>query len=94
MIQTGRSATRSGLLHSHHSVLKQIKLFGSDSQELEANTCRYTPFPSIPVCVKRFYPHTTTVLHNMLCIHTDSIPTQQDYLPRAKALGNEDFLHR
>ena len=51
MIQTRRSATGSGLLHPHHSALKQIKPFSSDSQALEASTCRYTPFCSIPFCV-------------------------------------------
>ena len=50
MIQTQRSATASGLLHPHHSVLKQIKPFSSDSQALEASTCRYTPFCSVPFC--------------------------------------------
>ena len=51
MIQMRRSAPGSGLLHPHHSVLKQIKPCGSDSQALEASTCRYTPFCSVPFCV-------------------------------------------
>ena len=51
MIQTRRSATGSGLLHPHHSVLKQIKPFSSDSQVLEASTCCYTPFCSVPFCI-------------------------------------------
>ena len=44
IIQTRRSATGFGLVHPHHSVLKQLKPFSSDSQALEASTCRYTPF--------------------------------------------------
>ena len=51
MIPTRRSATGSGLLHPHNSVLKQIKPFSRDSQALEASTCRYTPFCSVPFCV-------------------------------------------
>ena len=51
MIQSRRSATGSGLLHPHHSVLKQIKPFSRDSQALEASTCCYTPFCSVPFCV-------------------------------------------
>ena len=51
MIQTRRSGISSGVLHPHHSVLKQIKLFGSDSQALEASTCCCTPFYSVPFCV-------------------------------------------
>ena len=39
MIQTRRSGISSRLLHPHHSILKQMKLFGSDSQALEASTC-------------------------------------------------------
>ena len=50
IIQTRRSATGSGLLHLHHSVFKQIKPFNRDSQALEASTCRYTPFCSVPFC--------------------------------------------
>ena len=50
MIPTRRSATGSGLLHPHHSVLKQIKPFSRDSQALEASTCRYTLFCSVPFC--------------------------------------------
>ena len=51
MISTRRSATGSGLLHPHHSVLKQIKPFSRDFQALEASTCRYTLFCSVPFCV-------------------------------------------
>ena len=47
IIQTRRSATGFGLVHPHHSVLKQLKLFSTDSQ---ASTCRYTPFCSVPFC--------------------------------------------
>ena len=50
IIQTRRSATGFGLVHPHHSVLKQLKLFSTDSQALEASTCRYTPFCSVPFC--------------------------------------------
>ena len=50
MIQTRRSATGFGLVHPHHSVLKQLKQFSTDSQALEASTCRYTPFCSVPFC--------------------------------------------
>ena len=49
IIQTRRNISFR-VLHPHHSVLKQIKLFGSDSQALEASTCRCTPFCSIPFC--------------------------------------------
>ena len=38
MIPTRKRATGSGLLHPHHSVLKQIKPFSRDSQALEAST--------------------------------------------------------
>ena len=51
IIQTRRSATGFGLVHPHHSVLKQLKPFSRDSQALEASTCRYTPFCSVPFCV-------------------------------------------
>ena len=51
MIQIRRNRISSGVLHPHHSVLKQIKLFGSDSQVLEASTCRCMPFCSVPFCV-------------------------------------------
>ena len=51
MIQTRRGGISSGVLHPHHSVLKQIKLFDSDSQALEASTYRCTPFCSVPFCV-------------------------------------------
>ena len=51
MIQTRRSGISSGVLHPFHSVLKQIKLFGSNSQALEASTCRCTPFCSVPFLV-------------------------------------------
>ena len=51
MIQTQRSCICSGVLYPHHSILKQIKLFGSVSQALEASTCLCTPFCSIPFCV-------------------------------------------
>ena len=47
MIQMQRNSTSSGVLHPHHSVLKQIKLLGSDSQALEASTCCCTPFCSV-----------------------------------------------
>ena len=50
-ITTQRSSIFSGVLHPHHSVLKQIKLFGSDSQALEASTCHCTLFHSVPFCV-------------------------------------------
>ena len=50
IIQTLRSATGSGLLHLHHSFLKQIKSFNRDSQALAASPCRYTPFCSVPFC--------------------------------------------
>ena len=56
MIQTRRSSISSGVLHPHHSVLKQIKLFGSFSQALEAITCRCTPFCSVPFCVTAVTP--------------------------------------
>ena len=51
MIQTRRSSNSSGVLHPHHGVLKQIKLFSSDSQALEASTCCYTLFHSVLCCV-------------------------------------------
>ena len=51
MIQTQRSATGSGLLHPHHSVLKQIKPFSRDSQTLKASTCCYMLFCSVLLCV-------------------------------------------
>ena len=44
-IQMRRNGISSGVLHTHHSVLK---LFGSDSQALEASTCHCTPFCSVP----------------------------------------------
>ena len=47
MIQMRRSGVSSEVLHPHHSVLKQIKLFGSDSQPLEVSTCHHAPFCSI-----------------------------------------------
>ena len=56
MIQKRRNSTSFGVLHPHHSVLKQIKLFGSDSQALEASTCRCTPFCSVPLCVTMVTP--------------------------------------
>ena len=37
MIQMRRSGNSPGVLHSHHSVLKEINLFSSDSQALQAS---------------------------------------------------------
>ena len=51
MIQMRINGIFSTVLHPHHIVLKQIKLFSSDSQALEASTCRYTPFCSVPFCI-------------------------------------------
>ena len=70
MIPTRRSATGSGLLHPHHSVLKQVKqvkLFSRDSQALEASTCRYTPFCSVPFCaLNGGYAYTGNAASSML----------------------------
>ena len=69
MIQTRRSATGSGLLHPHHSVLKQIKPYSSDSQALEASTCRYTPFCSV-LCIKRWLRlhRKRSLEHELFCL--------------------------
>ena len=68
IIQTRRSATGSGLLHLHHSVLKQIKPFNRDSQALEASTCRYTPFCSVPFCaLNGSYAYTGNAASSMSC---------------------------
>ena len=34
-------------LHAHHSTIKEIQLFGSEYQALQASTCHYTPFCSV-----------------------------------------------
>ena len=70
IIQTRRSATGFGLVHPHHSVLKQLKLFSTDSQALEASTCRYTPFCSVPFCaLSDGYAYTgNAALTSMMCI--------------------------
>ena len=68
MIQTRRSATGSRLLHPHHSVLKQTKPFSRDSQAIEASTCRYTPFCSIPFCaLNDGYAYTGNATSSMSC---------------------------
>ena len=67
VIQTRRSATGSGLMHPHHSVLEQIKVFSRDSQALEASTCRYTPFCSVPFCaLSGGYAYTANAASSML----------------------------
>ena len=67
IIQTRRSATGFGLVHTHHSVLKQLKLFSTDSQALEASTCRYTPFCSVPFCaLNDGYAYTGNAASSML----------------------------
>ena len=67
IIQTRRSATGFGLVHPHHSVLKQLKLFSTDSQALEASTCRYMPFCSVPFCaLSDGYAYTGNAASSML----------------------------
>ena len=71
MIQVRRSATASGLLHPHHSIVKQIKLYSRDSQALEASTCRYTPFCSIPFSVLNGgYAYTGNAASSTSCSET------------------------
>ena len=69
IIQKRRSATGSGLLHPHHSVLKQIIPFNRDSQVLEASTCHYTPFCSVPLCVLNATPETQPQARAVLLRH-------------------------
>ena len=67
IIQTRRSAIGFGLVHPHHSVLKQLKPFSSDSQALEASACRYTPFCSVPFCTfNDGYAYTGNAASSML----------------------------
>ena len=67
MIQTQISAAGSGLVHPHHGILKQLKLFSTDSQALEASTCRYTPFCSVPFCaLSNGYAYTENAASSML----------------------------
>ena len=47
MIQTQRSSISPEVLHSHHSFLKEIKLFGSDSQGALG---KYLPLYAVLFC--------------------------------------------
>ena len=73
MIQMRRSATGSGLLHPHHSVLKQIKPFSSDSQSARV---KYLPLCAVLFCsvlrIKRWLRlhRKHSLEHELFCLGT------------------------
>ena len=72
-IITRTSAAGSGLLHPHH---REIEPFSRDSQALEASTCHYTPFCSIPFCVLNGgYAYTGNVASSTSCSALDNYNT-------------------
>ena len=70
MTQTRRSSISPGVLHSHHSVLKEIDLFSSDSQAPsgECLTLHAVLFRSVPH--NKGYAYTGNTALSMTCSAT------------------------